>query len=586
MPIGNQPYDGRKGGYVTFPSRGRILVVPPTVPESELKLTFRQFLSKLWRRRLTIVVCTVVAVAAALGYSKLQKVTYQSSAVVQLQGQALASAISGSSSTSLVNFPNPSQEVGSAAVQKQAAKLLGPKNAGFVASDVSGTVSPTTGALTIVATDTDPARARLVAQAYATAFVDAIQGVAQAQITKIQAEIATLTTQISTLETEVRTGSNPAAPAELTAATTTYGNLQTDVTAIQFGGPYAVVQTPAGAATPTSTLSKAKLGGIGLLAGLLVGGGVALVQDQLDTRLRDAPDIEAVTEAPILAELPMDPEVRSGKVAVAVVQSPHSPLAESVRELRTSLRVILEDKPCPLILVTSPAPGDGKTFVAANLAAAWAMTGSRVVVVSADFRRPQIERIFGLRTERLLGLSDFMTAHWRASGQIGWDPTHVARAEGSGSLGAPSVPPGQPPYHGTPTDGLDQPDLASLLVKTSVRDLYVLPAGGQRDRPSELFDSPGMQAVLEQLPDVADVVLWDTPPVLAVPDAAVLGRSAHGVVVVTAEGQTDREALERTVQRLEATRSRIYGIVLNRVRHSTGATYHPYYDDAGSTRRS
>jgi len=522
-------------------------------------------------------VCVVVAVVAALGYSKLQKATYQSSAVVQLQGQA--SPTGGSSGTSLVNFPDPSQEVGSPAVQKEAAKLLGPKDAGFVASDVSGTVNSNTGTLTIVATDTDPTRARLVAQAYATAFVDAIQGVAQAQITKIQAEITTLTTQISTLETEVRTGSNPAAPAELSAATTNYSNLQSDVTAIQFGGPYAVVQTPAGAATPTSTLSKAKLGGIGLLAGLLVGGGVALVQDQLDTRLRDAPDIEAVTAAPILAELPIDAQVRSGKVAVAVVQTPHSPLAESVRELRTSLRVILEDKPCPLIMVTSPAPGDGKTFVTANLAAAWAMTGSRVVIVSADFRRPQIERVFGLRTERLLGLSDFMTAHWDGSGQLGWDPTQVARVETSGSLGAVSVAPGQPSVHERTGGGLDQPDLASLLVKTSIRDLYVLPAGGQRDRPSELFDSPGMQAVLEQLPGVADVVLWDTPPVLAVPDAAVLGRSAHGVVIVTAEGQTDREALERTVQRLEATRSRVYGIVLNRVRHSMAATYHPYYDD-------
>ena len=70
---------------------------------------------------------------------------------------------------------------------------------------------------------------------------------------------------------------------------------------------------------------------------------------------------------------------------------PGSALAESVRDLRTSLEVILEDKPCPVVMVTSASPEDGKTFVVANLAASWAISGKRVVVVSADLRRPRIE---------------------------------------------------------------------------------------------------------------------------------------------------------------------------------------------------
>ena len=81
-----------------------------------------------------------------------------------------------------------------------------------------------------------------------------------------------------------------------------------------------------------------------------------------------------------------------------MVQAPQSLMAESVRELRTSLRVILDDTPCPVLVVTSPEPGDGKTFVTANLAAAWAMSGSKVIVVSADFRRPRLEEIFGLES--------------------------------------------------------------------------------------------------------------------------------------------------------------------------------------------
>ena len=96
-----------------------------------------------------------------------------------------------------------------------------------------------------------------------------------------------------------------------------------------------------------------------------------------------------------------------------MVQAPQSLMAESIRELRTSLRVILDDTPCPVIVVTSPEPGDGKTFVAANLAAAWAMSGSKVIVVSADFRRPRLEEIFGLPRVGRPGLADLIRSNWK-----------------------------------------------------------------------------------------------------------------------------------------------------------------------------
>ena len=177
------------------------------------------------------------------------------------------------------------------------------------------------------------------------------------------------------------------------------------------GEPYASTVVAAGLPTSPSGLSKSKLGAIGLIAGLLVGCGIALARDQFDTRLRTTPDIASVTESPILAELPEDNEVRSGKVAIAMLQAPQSLMAESIRELRTSLRVILDDTPFPVLVVTSPEPGDGKTFVAANLAAAWAMSGSKVIVVSADFRRPRLEEIFGLEVTGQPGLSNLIRAN-------------------------------------------------------------------------------------------------------------------------------------------------------------------------------
>ena len=115
-----------------------------------------------------------------------------------------------------------------------------------------------------------------------------------------------------------------------------------------------------------------------------------------------------------------------------------------------------------------------------------------------------------------------------------------------------------------------------MLVQTGIRGLYVLPSGTYLDNPAELFGSPGMQPVVDQLPLLADVVLIDTPPVLAVPDTAILGSMAHGAIVVATEGRTDRGMLERTIHRLEATNCRVLGLVLNRARHSQVDAYQAY----------
>ena len=206
-----------------------------------------------------------------------------------------------------------------------------------------------------------------------------------------------------------------------------------------------IVQVAAGLPATPSGLSSSKLLAIGIIAGLLAGCGIALARDQLDTRLRTRPDLGGITDAPVLAELPQDSDVRSGEVTIAMVQAPQSQMAESIRELRTSLRVILDDMPCPMITVTSPEAGDGKTFVAANLAAAWAMSGSKVIVVSADFRRPRLEEIFGLEVTGQPGLSNLIRANWKNS-----DPNL-----GAGGAKAEGVPPTRPGERRAP--GADRP---------------------------------------------------------------------------------------------------------------------------------
>ena len=160
-------------------------------------------------------------------------------------------------------------------------------------------------------------------------------------------------------------------------------------------------------------LSKSKLVAIGLVAGLLVGCGIAFVRDQFDDRVRISPDIESVIDGPLLGELPQDSDVRKGEVAIALVQAPQSSMAEAVRDLRTSLRVLLVDNRARSWSSPAPKPGDGKTFVTANLAVSWAMTGSRVIVVSADFRRPTARGDLRPRRQGGPGLSDLIKANWK-----------------------------------------------------------------------------------------------------------------------------------------------------------------------------
>jgi succinoglycan biosynthesis transport protein ExoP len=518
----------------------------------------------------------VVAVAAALAYSKLQTPTYQSTALIQ---ETTTTGTSGSAPA--VNLPDPVTELGSTAVQDRAAAILKDPDVSTVANDVTGTADPTTGQLTITATDSDPARAQAVARAYSEAFVAQTKAIVASQVADITAEKNTLISEIDGLTSQPGSASNPTIQAEIQGYESTISTLQQQISAIQVGGQvggsYAAIQVAAGLPTSPIGLSKSKLAGIGLIAGLLVGCGIALARDQFDTRLRTNPDIESITDAPILAELPQDSEVRTGKVAIAMVQAPQSQMAESIRELRTSVRVILDDAPCPVLVVTSPEPGDGKTFVTANLAASWAMSGSKVIVVSADFRRPRLEEIFGLQTSGLPGLANLIKSNWKNPER---DNAQADQDEGAPAGTADRrQPPGRTPpsrarreIHTEP----DQSSVSSFLVDSGIWGLHVLPAGTELENPSELFGSPGMQPVLDQLALLADIVLLDTPPVLAVPDTAILGSLAHGAIVVASEGKTDRADLERTIRRLETTHCRVLGVAINRVRRSSTESYSSY----------
>jgi len=246
-----------------------------------------------------------------------------------------------------------------------------------------------------------------------------------------------------------------------------------------------------------------------------------------------------------------------------------------VRDLRTSLRVLLVEQQSPILVVTSPEPGDGKTFVTANLAASWALTGARVIVVSADFRRPRLEEAFGLEAADRPGLSDLIKANWKQAEPVdgpGDGPADLTEGTRPGGGSAASR---RTRRRGGRSD-FEETAVSAHLVETGIDGLQLLPVGVHRDNPSELFDSPGMQPVLDQLHLLADVILLDTPPVLSTPDTAILGSLTHGAIIVATEGKTDRSDLERTARRLESTGCHVVGLVMNHVRRSASDGYQAY----------
>src|SRR5437879_17790 len=172
----------------------------------------------------------------------------------------------------------------------------------------------------------------------------------------------------------------------------------------------------------------------------MLGAGIALLREQLNDKVRSRDEVEAVTGLPVLAELPFDPDQVQEHDWVSAADVPLGALAEATRSLRTSLHFLAVDEPLRRIVVTSAGPGDGKSFVAANLAVVYAQAGVRTILVSGDIRKPRLATMFGVpRGAR--GLTDVL-AELAALDQSTTQGPAVGRGTGvfdrsTGSNGAP-----------------------------------------------------------------------------------------------------------------------------------------------------
>lgn len=268
------------------------------------------------------------------------------------------------------------------------------------------------------------------------------------------------------------------------------------------------------------------------VVGLMLAVGLVFLIEYLDDSIRSPDQARELFLAPVLgsiARLPT-PIAQNGPV---VLSRPRSPESEAFRSVRTNIQFAGLDRPIKTILVTSAAPGEGKTMVASNLAVVMAQAGNRVVLLDADLRRPALHRSFGRPNRN--GLTDLML-----QGSAGWN---------------------------------------GAVQETSVRNLTLVTSGPLPPNPADLLGSQRMKQLLAHLGKSSDVVIIDSSPTLAATDALVLAPYTDAVLVVVDTGMTRIRTATQVKAQFEQVGVKIMGVIMNKVAFDRGGYgyYHSYY---------
>ena len=269
---------------------------------------------------------------------------------------------------------------------------------------------------------------------------------------------------------------------------------------------------------------------LGALVGLMGGIGLTFLFENLSPSIDLADDLEAIAGAPLLGRIP-NLQIRDGawQETISLNNGDVKPLTgEAFRVLAASTLALMSDGHLKTVLISSAEPRAGKSTVLANLAVAMAETGLQVVVVDGDLHRPCVHQMFGLVKEP--GLSDVI---------------------------------------------LDPSQLATALQQTKMKRIRAIAAGSMQPDPGVLLNAPAISEIISKLAEEADVVLWDSPPIQAAADAALLAPIVDGVVLIVKRAQTERNEFQAACQQLADVKAKLVGIIVNRT--GKDSRYYYYY---------
>ncbi len=269
---------------------------------------------------------------------------------------------------------------------------------------------------------------------------------------------------------------------------------------------------------------------LAVVAGGVLTLGIAFLIEHLDDTVKNPEDVDQTVGISTLGAIARINVSTNGQRLITAVH-PKSPISEAYRVLRTNIQFSSFDSPLSTLLVTSANPLEGKSVTVANLGVVIAQAGLSVIMVDTDLRRPVLHEIFDL--PNTVGLTNVL---------LHQDPV--------------------PDRH---------------LQTTRIANLQVLTSGPLPPNPSELLGSARMRRLIQHLQERADIVIFDSPPMLAVTDAAVIASMVDGALLVIEASTTRREAIRRAKENLNKVGANILGVALNKLSANKAAGYYYYY---------
>lgn len=498
----------------------------------------RDYLAVLRRRALVIVVLTALGLGLALGYSKLQTPIYTATTSVLINPPA---GTTMQNPNNVISVDTEAQVVRSAPIAGSAAKLLGsPLTIPQLLKHVSVKTTAGTFILAISYRDPQPARAAAGANAFARAYLDYKRQQGEDQITQLQTSIQSQLTELRRQQAEqnrILAQSEPGTIAYRNARDA-LSQLDTRLTVLasslvqlpQIVNPGQILLPAAPPRSPSSPKVPMNAA-IGLLFGLALGTVTAFVLDRMDDRVRRGVDLALYIDAPVLAYVPHVKGRRRERAAQLVVhREPRTPVAEAYRTIRTGVLSMARTRDMKVFAVVSPMQREGKSMTSANLAAALGQTDERVLVVSADIRRPGVHEFFGVANGR--GLSELL------EGEI---------------------------------------STAEAIQSSEVGNVWVLPGGRFPAGPAELLQSPRMADLLAAARLQFDFVIVDCPPVLGLADSLAVLPLVDAVLLVVQTGKTRGGAILEVSDHLDRVGCSVDAVVMNDVHVSHGRPGHHAY---------
>ncbi len=483
-------------------------------------------LFRVLRRRVAIVaICTLLVPAALLAFSLSREKQYSASASLLFRDPQLDQKLFGS--TFLAPSNDPDREAATnvklvsleAVANRTESRLRG---VDAVKGKVEVSAEGQSDVVSIMATDPDPKTAAQIANTFAKEYIGFRRDADRAKISEAQQLVST---RLSELPPDQRSKERGTSLRDRSEQLQILASLQT--------GNAELVER----ATAPSSASSPKVARntvLGVFLGLMLGVALALLLERLDRRIRDPKELEAIFDRPILGAIPASRTLTKSRSALDRLPEQE---VEAFRMLRANLRYFNIDHDIKSVLVTSAAPGDGKSTVAWNLASVAGGAGARVLLIEADLRHPRFASTVGL-----------------------YPPNGLSTVLAGAVL----------------EDALQQVPVSEGRNGRSPRTIDVLFAGPLPPNPTDLIESERMRELVEEAERQYDLVVIDTPPTSVVSDAIPLVGRVGGVIVVGRLAKSTRDAVTHLRNQLQNLDAPVLGVVVNALSSDASAYGYGY----------